>query len=316
MKYIHCLVFLLIHAQVFSQQKFSKEISLLTDNDLFVSVNKDRYYTNGLFLSYRYIAENKKEKEEKRIIEWQLGHEMFTPYKAIVPNISQHDRPFAAYLYGSFGIHRFYKNNRIFNTSLQVGVLGPAAFGKDVQDFIHDMYNFDMAVGWKHQIKNSFGLNLNVSYLKHILNNASNYVDISWLNEGKIGTIYTNISSGFYSRIGFKPLQKIVNSIAFNGSLNNKSTAYQREGESFIYIHPMLRYALYDATLEGSFLNANNDVTKELTPLQFHVAVGFRCTINRFNLGYSYQYHTNKSKGLKYDNGNKYGSIVVNYLLR
>jgi hypothetical protein len=145
-----------------------------------------------LFLSYQYIADNKKEKEEKRIFEWQLGHEMFSPYKAIVPSISQHDKTFAAYLYGSFRIHRFYKNDRMFNTSLQVCVLGLAAFEKEVQDFIHDINDFDMTVGWKHQIKNSFRFNLNVCYLKHLLRDTSNYMDISWLNEGKL-ELFTQI---------------------------------------------------------------------------------------------------------------------------
>jgi len=315
MKFTTLIFFFLVSLHLFSQQKFSIEYSLLTDNDLFVSSVKDRYYTNGMFFSYRYLSDHKKEKEEKRIIEWQLGHEMYTPYKAIVPSISEHDRPFAAYLYGSVGINRFYKNNQIFNTSFQVGVLGPAAFGKELQDFIHDIYDFDMAVGWKYQIKNSFALNFNASYLKHLLHNTSNYFDINWLSEGKIGTIYTNISSGFYSRIGFKPLQKLLNSIAFNASLNNKNTVYVREVESFVYVKSMLRYSLYDATLEGCFLNSNNDVTKELIPTQFHLEVGFRFTANRFNFGYSYQYHSNKSKGLRYGNGNIFGTILINYLI-
>jgi len=315
MKFIAPILFLLMSLHLFSQEKFSKEFSLLVDNDLFVSPVKDRYYTNGMFFSYRYLSDNKKEKEEKRIIEWQLGHEMFTPYKAIVPNISLHDRPFAAYLYGSFGINRFYKNNQIFSTSFQVGVIGPAAFGKELQDFIHDIYNFDMAVGWKHQIRNAFGLNLNASYLKHLINDTSNYFDINWLNEGRIGTIYTDISSGLYSRIGFKPLQKLVNSIAYNASLNSKKTSYKREIESFLYIKSILRFSFYDATIQGSFLNTNNMVTKQLIPMQFHLEVGLRFTANRFNFGYSYQYHSNKSKDLRHQNGNKFGSILINYLI-
>jgi hypothetical protein len=71
---------------------------------------------------------------------------VFIPYKASVTSISQLDRPFAAYLYGSFGIHRFYKNDRMFNTSLQVGVLGPVVFEKEVQDFIHNIHILEMVM--------------------------------------------------------------------------------------------------------------------------------------------------------------------------
>ena len=145
---------------------------------------------------------------------------------------------------------------------------------------------------------------------------SSNHFDISWVNSLKIGTVYTNISTGFYSRIGFKPLQKIINSIAFNTSLNNEETNFFREAESFFYIKPTLRYALYDATLQGSFLNKNSPVTKELVPLVFNIELGLRFTVNRVNFGYVFIYNTSKSKGLRYDYGNKYGSLVINYLLR
>ena len=173
---------------------------------------------------------------------------MFTPFISVVKTVGEHDRPFASYLFGSFGINRIYKNNKNFSTTLQVGVIGPSAFGKELQDFIHTIYGFQKAIGWQHQIKSAFGLNLNAEYIKSLTKDTSSSFDISWVNTGKIGTIYSNISTGFYGRIGFIPLQKLANSIAFNTSLNSKTTNFEREAEAFIYIKPMLRYAFYDAT--------------------------------------------------------------------
>jgi len=51
MRQLFFLSFLLISLAAFSQQSFSKEFSLLTDNDLFTSTSRDRYYSNGLFLT-------------------------------------------------------------------------------------------------------------------------------------------------------------------------------------------------------------------------------------------------------------------------
>ena len=316
MKYFPVIILFFGTFSFFSQEKFSKEISFINDNDLYISKVRDRYYTDGLFLSYRYLSNNKKDNLEKEILEWQIGHEMYTPYRAAVENINQHDRPFAGYLYASFDINRIYKNNQNLSTSIQIGVLGPASYAEELQDLIHNIYGFKKAVGWEHQIKNAFALNINAKYIKHLVKSNSNYFDISWVNAGKIGTIYNTISSGFYGRIGFKPLQKLANSIAFNTSINNTNTNYVREVESFIYIKPMLRYAFYDATIQGSFLNKNSAVTKALIPLVFDIELGLRFTANRFNFGYSFHYNTNKSKGLRYNNGNKYGTIIVNYLLR
>ena len=107
-----------------------------------------------------------------------------------------------------------------------------------------------------------------------------------------------------------------MNSIAFNSHLNDDSTNYNRAIESFFYIKPMLRYALYDATLQGSFLNTNSEVTRELVPFVFNLEIGFRFTAKRFNFGYIFNYNTSKSEDLRYTYGNKFGTIAIHYLLR
>ncbi len=313
MKKYYLLFFLCLPFAVFSQKKFKKEISFVNDNDLFVSTFRDRYYTNGMFFTYRYLSKNKSKKLEKQISEWQVGHKMYTPFKAVVQHISLHDRPFAAYLYGSFGINRIYKNNTLFKTSIQIGIIGPSAFGKELHDFIHDIYGFQKAIGWKHQIKNAFGLNFKANYSKHLIKDTSNHYDITWINNAKIGTVFTDISTGFYGRIGFNSLQKIQNSISFNTHLNDENSIYNNKVESFIFIKPTVSYTLYDATIQGSFLNTGSDVTKELVPLEFDLEVGILFTVKRFHFGYAVHYHTNKSKNLRYNNGNTYGTIRINY---
>ena len=315
MKYKFFFFLLFISVHLTSQEKYSKEISFKNDNDLYVSTFKDSYYTNGMFLSYKYISKFKSKNQEKKILEWKIGHEMFTPYKSIVQSIVEHDRPFAGYLFGSFGINRVYKNNTTLKTTIQIGVIGPNSFSEELQDFIHDIYGFKKAVGWKHQIRNAFGLNFNANYNKYITKISSNYFDTHWVNQTKLGTIYTNISSGFYTRIGFKPLQKIINTIAFNTNLNNKNTNGVREIENFMYLKPTLTYAIYDATLQGSFLNTTSEVTKELNPIIFALEVGLKFTANRFNFGYTYNYNTNKTDNLRFRNGHKYGTIIINYLI-
>ncbi|QOD61791.1 lipid A deacylase LpxR family protein [Polaribacter haliotis] len=316
MKKISFILFLLTTLTICSQQKFSQEISFITENDLYTSLIDDHYYTNGMFLSYKYLSKKKKKKLEKRILEWSIGHEMYSPYKSVIASVEEHDRSFAAYLYGSFGINRIYNNNQNFKTSVQLGILGSYAYGEELQDFIHNIYGFREAVGWEYQIKNALGLNFNLEFNKHLLKDNSNHFDVSWINMANAGTVYTNISTGVYGRIGFKPLQDLANSIGFNSNINNTDTNYFREIESFLFIKPTIRYALYDATLQGSFLNKNSEVTSELVPIVFDLEIGLKFTSNRFNFGYTFNYNTNKSKGLRFDNGHKYGSINIAYLLK
>jgi len=314
MKKLLFLFLLFFCLQIASQEKFSKEFSFINDNDLYVSFKRDRYYTNGMFFRFRHLTKPKSEKVIKRIFDWQIGHEMFTPNKPTVDDIDEHDRPFAGHLFGSFGINRVYKKQRIFNTSVILGVIGPNALGRELQELIHDIYGFKEPSGWDFQIKNAISANLKAEYIHHISTNDDKSFEISWINSGRIGTVYSDISSGFYMRAGTLPLSELTNSIAFNTNLNNESTDFVREVESFFFFEPTLRYAFYDATIQGSFLNEGSPVTKELIPLVFNLRIGFQFTANRFNLGYVFNYNTSKSEELRYTYGNKYGSIIISYL--
>lgn len=301
---------------IFSQNKYAKEISLVTENDLYTSTYNDRYYTNGFFLSYKYASNQEKSTPEKKIFNWGFGHKMYTPSNAIVRNINNHDRPFAAYLYGTFGIKKIYKNKTSFATNFQLGVIGNAAFGEELQNFIHEIYGFREAIGWQYQIKNALGLNVNLAYQKVVLKDTKNFVDVTWINHGNIGTINTDITTGFVTRIGLKKLTDFKNSIAFGNHLNTKTSLFFREIESFFLIKPSLSYVLYDATLQGSFLNKGSSVTNVLIPFVFKLEVGFLFTAKRFNFGYVYNYNTSNSKGLNFENGHSFGSIKINYLLK
>lgn len=305
------LLLILFSLHIYSQRKYAKEISFINDNDLYISTHQDRYYTNGMFLTYRYASNKQFKNIEKRIYEIQVSHHMYTPFKAVVETVEEHDRPFAGYLYGSFGIHNFYKNNSILKLSGQIGTIGPSAMSKELQDFIHDIYGYKKAIGWDYQIKNAFGLNLTTEFIKKIA--KDNVFDLNWVNKAQVGTVYSNLSTGLYGRIGFKPLEEIINSIAFNGNLNNENSSFNNKSEVFLYINPMLRYAMYDATIQGSFLTDNNPVTFELEPFVFTTEFGIRFTANRFNFGYAVNYHTKKLKSTRVPKGNFYGTIQLNY---
>jgi len=81
----------------------------------------------------------------------------------------------------------------------------------------------------------------------------------------------------------------------------------------FFFIKPMLRYVAYDATIQGSFLNKTSQVTKEIIPFVFSFQLGIKFTVQNFNFGYYFNYNTNKSKGLRYVNGNEFGRIILSY---
>ena len=313
MKKTFTLFFLFSWVITFSQKKYAKEFSLVNDNDLFISLHQDRYYTNGMFFTYRYLGINDKESIDKKIFHFQLGHQMYTPHNPTVISKTQHDRPFAGLLFGNFGTSLFYKNESIIKYSASIGVIGSNSYAQELQKFIHDIYGFRNAIGWHYQISNALALNGNITYIKSLVKDASFKNDINWVNSLNVGTVFTDLSTGFYSRIGLFSLQKTSNSIAFNGNLNNESTNFNNEKEIFLFVKPMFSYIHYDATIQGSFLNKNSPVTYLVMPFKFSLETGLRFTVNKFNFGYSVHYHTKKLKSIRVPKGNFYGTIQLNY---
>ncbi|WKD86787.1 hypothetical protein KCTC32516_02165 [Polaribacter huanghezhanensis] len=310
MRIIAFLFFISLPFLSAAQHQFSNEISLISDNDLYTSIYRDRYYTNGLFLNYRTVKNDLTKEAPKRIYTFKVGHMMYTAIRSTLQFASTHDRPFAGYLYGGFGIDRFYNSNNIFTTDIEIGVVGPNAKGEELQTFMHSIYNYPKPLGWKYQIHNAFALNLNASYVYYFPKISSNFIDISSYNSLKVGTIFTNISTGVYARVGFKKLQSFSNSVAFHSNLN---IASQNNNESFVFIKPLINYTLYDATIQGSFLNKTSPVTFDVMPFHFSLELGYRYYRKRFLYGYTYIYHTKKLKSLRAAKTNSYGSIYIGY---
>jgi hypothetical protein len=312
MKYFFFGCFVLVSLNCISQQKLSKEFSFVSDNDLYVSIQKDQYYSNGLFFNYKYLAKDFGTLE-KKMYEFQLGHQIYTPFKSTVLSVIQHDRPFAAYLYGSFGILRAYKSKSHLKTTLQFGIVGPGAFGEELQEFIHDVYNFKSPVGWKYQIRNTLAINLDVEYTSPLGTDTSNHLDINFLSKARIGTIFNEVTAGFMGRIGFKELASVNNSIAFGTNLNDDKTDYVRKAESFLYYKTLLTYVVHDATIEGSLFNYNSPVTFSPKPIRFDLEIGYQFTSNKWNFGYAYHFHSDKLPNLRNDGGNDYGRLFLGY---
>lgn len=310
MKSSVCFIFLLSVSSVFSQNSYSKSISLVSDNDLYTSTYRDRYYSNGLFVRYQFLGTSANEKLEKKIYSVELGHLMYTPFKSTIISPSLHDRPFAGVLFTQIGIHRFYKNENVFSTQIQLGVIGPSSKAEELQNFIHSIYRFPEAVGWKYQIKEALVLNLNINYLHFLSRSSSANFDISALSSLRLGTLFTDISAGIYLRYGFKSLQKNYESIAFQSSISRSKLMSK---ESFVFIKPMIGYYAYDATVQGSFLNSSSPIVFDTSPLQFSLDIGYKYAAKRFNYGYTFHWYTKKVENDKIAPTNNYGSISIGY---
>ena len=184
------LVFLITH--LFSIKSLAEEKALHTiyDNDSFaitfdndvLTVNvRDRYYTNGVFFTYKnhysYDSENliykysrdildlfmyKKELiDAKNSFQILASQQMITPedIRELAPDIS--DQPYAGILYGQVDLFNVYKNQSQA-ISLLVGVSGPQSGAEAMQELVHELIGNDAPEGWDLQIPEKIFVNMSL----------------------------------------------------------------------------------------------------------------------------------------------------------
>jgi len=157
------------------------QLSILEENDsLFFT--SDKHYTQGIrgaYLSdplstndWRYRAFDfvsplfPDSAPSERRFDWIfLGQSIFTPMNLSLNPSDPHDRPYAGWLYTGGALLQE-NGNRLTGLELVVGVVGPDALGKEVQN---DWHQFVAGIpggqGWHGQLKNEPGLA--ISYDRH-----------------------------------------------------------------------------------------------------------------------------------------------------
>ena len=154
--------------------------SLTVENDLFAK--SDRQYTSGIKIGL-VTPDIPVEEREKCLNKWALGfnkfllqfantekapitlsltlvgQDMYTPEYRYTNELIKKDRPYAGWLYMGYGVNARVDEehssvSKLHSVELQIGVVGPAARGKEAQDFIHRIIDAEYFQGWNNQLKN------------------------------------------------------------------------------------------------------------------------------------------------------------------
>ncbi len=149
------------------------------ENDLFAGT--DANYTNGLKLSW--VSDNVRDySNDPCLPQWvrginrelefvdrgsyasrnmsiSLGQALFTPKNRYLNPPDPKDRPYAGWLYLGLGYNA--RGDDFMRTyEVNLGIVGPAAIGRQSQDLIHDARGIPRFEGWDYQLGNEFGVQL------------------------------------------------------------------------------------------------------------------------------------------------------------
>lgn len=177
-----------------------------------------------------------------------IEHIGYTPNDYKSEAIQFGDRPFsAAIMLKSFAIAYNSENHTRLSQSLSLGIIGPGAFGKEMQVGIHELTGNKVPGGWDNQIKNDVVLNYRIDFEKQWLR-YNNWLSIKSNASLQIGTLFTNASAG----------ANVVLGVFNSGFILPKDT---RKFQVYAYAQPTVSLVGYDATLQGGLINRDSPYT-------------------------------------------------------
>lgn len=303
-----CMLLLVASA---TAQNYKNEFGFTSDNDSYLAYGQDRYYTNGLMLYYRHaLNQGRLIKLEKLTYEISAGQKIFNPISGYSPNPDKHDRPFAAYLYGSMALSFFTKTEGVFKTKLELGAIGPGALGQQAQEFMHRAAGFYPIQGWEYQIGKDFAANLSAQYTKLIHRSAHNKLDFSVDGYANLGTTFNGAGIGLLFRTG--KINQLFNSASTHSIMSNNAKTDRLVGhEFFFYAKPQLNYIAYDATVSGSLFTNNSTITFSTKPFVFAQQLGINYSSPRFTIDYSMLFKSREIKSQA--KAHQYATITLFY---
>ncbi|WP_285056961.1 lipid A deacylase LpxR family protein [Pedobacter ginsengisoli] len=304
--------FFLLSGSTLFAQTFKNEFGFKSDNDSYLAQGSDRYYTNGLFISFRHATDQQKLKHgfEKKIWEISAGQKMYNPISGYSPNPDKQDRPFAGYLYAGAAMSWFKSNERILKTSVELGTTGPNSLAEGGQELLHDVIGFYELGGWDYQIKNELSINLSAQYTRLLHRASDQATDFSFEGYVNAGTTFSGAGAGVLFRAG--RINQLFNSGYTKAVIgNNAKTKALVKRELFFYAKPQLNFVAYDATVQGSMFNEDSPVTFDIKPVVFAQQFGVNYSSQRFTFDFGMIFKTKEIKSPA--KAHQYGSISMFY---
>lgn len=244
------------------QQKiWNHSIAITTENDAYLLMGKDGYYTNGLFVQVNKATEKNK---YKQITRFEIGQMLYNSRDrlSIIKQIEAPDRPYCGYLFLKFSKDKFKTSNAMLGYGIEVGAIGKWSLGQQLQQWYHQQIGVANDTCWSKQIPNAIGVNLHANYSSVITLALTQYKNIKIIpvTEATIGNFFMQLKIG--TNLCWGKFEKNENSNLFNAKLNTEHHTQPIKKEWYCFYTPQIITQLYNATMQGNlFKQPNNPVT-------------------------------------------------------
>lgn len=292
-----------------AQGVYVRELRVHSDNDAYLFMNQDQYYTNGIAFNYRKLKEDISlpSNQKKQIWEISIGHKLFNAYNGF-SELEYMDRPFTAFAYLRGQHTWFYSKESILSISSEMGFFGKVAKGEEIQKAFHNLFGFYDINGWDYQLRSNFTVDFKADYSIKLWRNIAKTIDIQAGSKISIGLNQSHVGLGPILRIG--KMNALYES-ALTGSRLGLSS-YRVNKERYFYYRPVIYYRLYDASIQGGmFLRDKGPITFGIQPWMLNQQIGFIYAKDHLSLDARFQFNTKEVKSSA--TPHQYGSITLGY---
>lgn len=280
---------------------WADSLSLVVQDDYFTGT--DRGYTDGTELMWSWTPSD----TNTALIRSTVGarNRMYTPDSIDAHALLPSERPYCATLSAFYQIWRQEDVEKV-KYEIEAGVLGPDAYGDQLQSWCHRAIGYKVPQGWDDQLRPDEPI-LNL-YMErwHPLDNLGDphgwQARLDGVYGGALGTTFINGEAGLNGKFGWN----IPANTAGRTVLSNPTAGWY----AFAFVEPRGRLVLFNATLGNSMFNDRAN-ERQLIPLVGELEGGL--TAGWHGLAFTYS-AVESSREYRHQNKKQsYGNIRVDY---
>ncbi|MEQ8194058.1 MAG: lipid A deacylase LpxR family protein [Rhodospirillales bacterium] len=296
--------------------------SVQIENDLFGS-GTDRHYTNGIRLAWS-SAENDVPDWVRTAAGWvpvfaghgklrtsyEIGHSIYSPDNTSTAALIPDERPYAGYLYAGVGLVSD-TGRRRDNLQFSLGIIGPSAFGEEVQRNWHSLINSSDPKGWDNQLKDEIALLLTYErqwWRYHDFKAAGLGVDMTPHVGFALGNVFTHAAAGLTVRIGENLESDRSSPPRIRPSLPGSDYFVNRDAFGwYLFAGFEGRLVGRNIFLDGNTFRDSHSVDKKYIVGDFQA--GLAVTYGRVRVAYTYVLRTKEFR--QQDAADQFGSLSL-----
>ena len=299
-------------------------ISFISENDLFGGT--DRNYSNGLRIE-RYSSASEANIWLRRVAAIiplididqteirqgvGLAHAIYTPSDIRLRPPDPQDRPYAGWLNLSLSATATdVSNDQQHSVQLNIGVVGPSAFGRFVQDEWHALIEEKQPLGWDSQLKDELGIEIIGERLRRLGKTEIGplEVDFAGFTELTLGNVHTHLGLGGVARLGFD-LDSGFGPPRIRPSLSGAGVFDPHENfGGYVFVGLEGRAVAHNIFLDGSLFRDDSPKVTDRRTFVGDLEGGVALHIKRVQLAFTYVHRTEQ---FKYQDGpDRFGAVSL-----